>query len=534
MSKETQVITRKYVLIPEKSDSSLWEKRVYDYITSDLRSRIAFYEGQLSDSKKKEVKEKAKARLDALNEELDAFLEDPQITPKVVTNYTYGLVRTAMKEESAKKNYIVEYVKMVLVAEHAYAMDFKDRSKRINEILKYAYRKKGSKQGSLFDETELQSILGSYGIAFSQQLSRKIQDCCNKGALEGRASFPFYKEDSPFTVAKAAMGFSHDYDSYEELCEHLNDCNLYFDFGGNGKPHIARFRIDLGHGKKRKELMPTILKIYSGEWAYCGSSIQITKNKIILNLSMQIPKEKKEGLDENTVVGVALGLVQPAVCALNNDRYKRLLIGDERDLLDNKVQIQEKRRRLQKALRETSGGHGREKKLAALNRMERTEKNFTETYCHMVSKRIVEFALQNHAKYINLENLSGYNTDEFVLRNSFTYKIQLYTKYKAELYGMEVRLVNPCFNAQVCSICENWAPEQRVSRLEFVCSNPDCESHKIYKRGFTTDFNHARNAAMSTLFMEKGSVSKTSINEAAEYYGFVDDYKKYLEKIETE
>lgn len=80
MSKETQVITRKYVLIPEKSDSSLWEKRVYDYITSDLRSRIAFYEGQLSDSKKKEVKEKAKARLDALNEELDAFLEDPQIT----------------------------------------------------------------------------------------------------------------------------------------------------------------------------------------------------------------------------------------------------------------------------------------------------------------------------------------------------------------------------------------------------------------------------------------------------------------------
>lgn len=165
MSKETQVITRKYVLIPEKSDSSLWEKRVYDYITSDLRSRIAFYEGQLSDSKKKEVKEKAKARLDALNEELDAFLEDPQITPKVVTNYTYGLVRTAMKEESAKKNYIIEYVKTVLVAEHAYAMDFKDRNKRINEILKYAYRKKGSNKGSLFDETELQSILGSYGIA---------------------------------------------------------------------------------------------------------------------------------------------------------------------------------------------------------------------------------------------------------------------------------------------------------------------------------------------------------------------------------
>ena len=365
-----------------------------------------YYESQL-ESKKKEVKRNAKTRLEILNKELDAFLNNPEITQKVINNYTYGLVRTAMSEEAARKNYIIEYVKSILIAEHAYAMDFRDRNKRISQILQYAYRKKGSSKGSLFDETEIGNILGSYGIGFSQMLTRKIQDCCNKGALEGRASFPFYKEDSPFTVTKAAMGFSHEYDSYEELCEHVKDCKLYFDYGGNGKPHIARFQIDLGHGRNRDKLMATLLKVYSGEYAYCGSSIQILKNKIVLNLSLQIPKEEKDELDKDTVVGVAIGLVQPAVCALNNDQYVRLPIGDERDLLDNKLQIQERRRRLQSALRETSGGHGRKKKMQALNRIAKTESNFTETYCHMVSKRIVEFALQNNAKYINMENLSG-------------------------------------------------------------------------------------------------------------------------------
>lgn len=524
MAEKMTMITKKCVLIPERSDSLLWERRVYDFTVKDYEQRISFYESQ-PESKNKEVKRNAKIRLEILNKELDAFLDNPEITQKVINNYTYGLVRTAMSEEAARKNYIIEYVKSILIAEHAYAMDFRDRNKRISQILQYAYRKKGSSKGSLFDETEIGNILGSYGIGFSQMLTRKIQDCCNKGALEGRASFPFYKEDSPFTVTKAAMGFSHEYDSYEELCEHVKDCKLYFDYGGNGKPHIARFQIDLGHGRNRDKLMATLLKVYSGEYAYCGSSIQISKNKIVLNLSLQIPKEEKDELDKDTVVGVALGLVQPAVCALNNDQYVRLPIGDERDLLDNKLQIQERRRRLQSALRETSGGHGRKKKMQALNRIAKTEKNFTETYCHMVSKRIVEFALQNNAKYINMENLSGYNTDKFILRNSYASKIIMYTTYKAGHYGIEVRLVNPCFNAQVCSICGNWTSEQKISRTEFVCADPDCKSHTNYKKGFTADFNHARNVAMSTLFMENGSFSKKSMDEAAEYYGISEKYK---------
>lgn len=141
MSEKMTMITKKCILIPERSDSSLWERRVYDFTVKDYEQRISFYESQL-ESKKKEVRENAKKRLEALNKELDVFLENPEITQNVINNYTYGLVRTAMSEESARKNYIIEYVKSILIAEHAYAMDFKDRNKRITQILQYAYRKK--------------------------------------------------------------------------------------------------------------------------------------------------------------------------------------------------------------------------------------------------------------------------------------------------------------------------------------------------------------------------------------------------------
>ena len=57
MADSATIITRKYVLIPERSDSALWENRVREYIVSDLESRIHFYEDQLEHSKKKEVKE---------------------------------------------------------------------------------------------------------------------------------------------------------------------------------------------------------------------------------------------------------------------------------------------------------------------------------------------------------------------------------------------------------------------------------------------------------------------------------------------
>lgn len=533
-NENTVTITRKYALIPTSSERKEWHKRVYNFTIEDLARKIEYYKDKSKKEKDKEKKEEIKNKIKNFEEGLESIQNDGDFTQKMINDYTYNLVRTAMEEEARRKNYILSWIFSEMRLNRVDQMEsLKDKFKFISDTINYAYRKKGSNKGSLFDDTEINSILNAYGIAWNQELTKEIKDLVKNGALEGKVSLTNYKLDSPFTIAKTHFSFDHDYDSFEELCEHIDDsdCKMYMNYGGNcpngdNPASLARFRINLGQGKNRNELKATLLKVYSGEYQYCGSSIMISKNKIILNLSMKIPKIETE-LDENTVCGVDLGIAVPAMCALNNNMYERLAIGSADDFLRVRTKHQEQRRRLQKSLKNSNGGHGRKKKLKPLDRMNKAEAHFVETYCHMVSKRVVEFAVKNRAKYINIENLNGYDSSEFILRNWSFYKLQQYITYKAERYGIRVRKINPCFTSQICSVCGNWEPDQRKTQAKFECANEECASHDKYKYGFNADFNAARNIAMSTLFMETGEVTEKKKEEARKYYGIEEKYQKY-------
>lgn len=519
-------ITRKYALIPASSDRNKWNKRVYSFTIEDLARKIEYYSEKIKKEKGSKKKEQVETKIKDFKEQIEYIQNGGDFTRKMINDYTYNLVRTAMEEEARRKNYILSWIFSEMRLNRVDQMEsLKDKFKFISDTINYAYRKKGSNKGSLFDDTEINSILNAYGIAWNQELTKEIKELVKNGILEGKVSLINYKLDSPFTIAKTHFSFDHDYDSFEELCEHIDDpdCKMYMNYGGNcpngnNPASLARFRINLGQGKNRNELKATLLKLYSGEYQPCGSSIGISKNKIILNLSMKIPKIETE-LDENTVVGVDLGIAVPAMCALNNDIYERLVVGNIDEFLRVRTKHQEQRRRLQKSLKNSNGGHGRKKKLKSLDRMNKAETHFVETYCHMVSKRVVEFAVKNRAKYINIENLNGYDTSQFILRNWSYYKLQQYITYKAERYGIVVRKINPCYTSQVCSVCGHWEDGQRKTQASFECANPNCKSHEKYKYGFNADFNAARNIAMSTLFMETGEVTEKNKEEAREYYG---------------
>lgn len=536
---ESIVITRKYAIIPETSKRKEWNKKMKNFVEKEIESMKDYIDYIDNEIDKKNNKKKDKERLQKQKEKVvnrlnkyqryDAYIND------IVMDYTYDLIRYAMEDESRKKNYILTWMYSKMIENGVqYMSTLKEKYKFITETINYAYRARGSNKGSLFDDTEIGNILGGYGVGFSQELTKKIKDMVKNGLLDGGCSLVNYKLDAPFTVTKQTMGFSHDFDSFEELCEHIDDsdCQLYFDYGSKGLPTIARFRINLGYGKNRNELKSTLLKVYSGEYQYCGSKIGIEKNKIILYLSLKIPKVITE-LNENIVVGVDLGAAIPATCALNNNPYDRLYIGSVDDFIRIRTQLQNQRKRAQRSLKMSKGGHGRKKKLAALNRFRDKESHFVETYSHKVSKQIVDFALKHHAKYINIENLKGYDTDEFILRNWSYYKLQQYITYKAERYGIEVRKINPCYTSQVCSYCGCWEPGQRKTQKDFVCANKDCitNNKSKFKHTINADFNAARNIAMSTLFVDDSKeISKNDAKKAREYYGFSDKYEEYESK----
>ena len=369
-------------------------------------------------------------------------------------------------------------------------------------------------------------IVFSKGMPVASTVGQKVKayfgQAKKDGLFKGKVSLQNRKLDAPLWIEKATFSFYHEYETHLEFLDHLykKDLKIYMKF-----PNKIIFDVNLGNNiNKSREIRSVFKNIFEEQYEVLGSSIQIDDGTIILNLTLKIPVVEIK-LDENTVVGVDLGVAVPAFCALNNNDYVRLRIGSADDFIRMRTKLQSQRRRLQAQLKNTNGGHGRKKKLKALDRLHKNESNFVATYCHMVSRRIVDFAVKNNAKYINLECLKGYDSSEMILRNWSYYKLQQYVIQKAERYGIEVRFVNPCYTSQVCSFCGYWDKNQRKNQSDFVCSNPDCKSHnKDYY--VNADYNAARNIAKSTLFLDNSSVNKISkkhFEEAKEYYNIIEE-----------
>ncbi len=324
----------------------------------------------------------------------------------------------------------------------------------------------------------------------NRKVNQDFSIALKNGLAKGDRIITNYKRKNPLLTNARALKFYHEYDSYNDFLDKLFKPDLEVFIKWVNK---IRFKIIFGNLHKSHELRCVIQNIFEEVYKVQGSSIQFDKTgkKIILNLSLAIPKKRME-LDENIVVGVDLGVAIPAVCALNNDEHAREFIGSKDDFLRVRTRIQSQKRRLQKGLKFTSGGHGRNKKLKPLKKFEDYEKNFVQTYSHMVSKHVVDFAVKHNAKYINVEDLEGYNSSDFILRNWSYYKLQQYIAYKAGIYGIEVRKVNPYHTSQNCSCCGHWEKGQRIDQVHFKC--------KVCGAELNADFNAAKNIAKSKDF----------------------------------
>ena len=150
----TTTIVRKYALIPERSDRKEWHKRIYDFTISDLTEKVDYYKGKLKKEKDKKKKEQIKTKIRNLEVGLEDIQGGEEFTQKMIDDYTYNLVRTAMEEEARRKNYILSWIFSEMRLNRVDQMEsLKDKFEFISNTINYAYRKKGSNKGSLFDDT---------------------------------------------------------------------------------------------------------------------------------------------------------------------------------------------------------------------------------------------------------------------------------------------------------------------------------------------------------------------------------------------
>lgn len=355
-------------------------------------------------------------------------------------------------------------------------------------------------------------------------VKKKLDTAYEAGLNYGKVSLPSFRDNGPMFVQKdlvlpdtyvgkgkrSSAGFHNPYDSMDELYQALtkkSDPGIKLKFANK-----IVFDVVFGNPYNGAGLRLDMWKVFSGAYQVCDSKIGIDKdNKIQLYLSVK-EAVKQNVLIETRVCGVDLGMVVPATCALNDNLYRHSYIGCFDELIAFRAKKQCMRQRIQSQLKNSRGGHGRKKKLAALEKYEKYISNYAKTYNHKIAKQVVEFAVKNQCAYIQLEDLSGIkkqkNKDEKskdferILDNWSVFDLQQDIIYKAKREGIKIRFVKPEYTSQTCSVCgmRGMRPKQDV----FICSNPDCKCNEIYekfnKKCFA-DFNAAKNIAMSTNYV---------------------------------
>lgn len=191
-----------------------------------------------------------------------------------------------------------------------------------------------------------------------QKVKAYFKQAQKDGLFKGKVSLQNRKLTAPLWIERQQFSFYYPYETYQEFLDHLykKDCEIHMKFV-NG----IVFKVVLGNNiSKSREICNVFQKIFEEEYIPRGSSIQFDNTSIILNLSLQIPKQETE-LNEDTVVGVDLGIAVPAYCALNNNKYQRSAIGYADDFIRVRTKIQAQRKRLQSNIKYSNGGHGRKK-----------------------------------------------------------------------------------------------------------------------------------------------------------------------------
>jgi len=296
----------------------------------------------------------------------------------------------------------------------------------------------------------------------------------------GNKTIRTYKKGMPAPISQISMTFNKD------------SSNIYYFTWKATRNEIIKFKIILRNDNGNYS--STLDKIINMEIKQSISSIQFKKNKFFLNLCVNDVK-KKIGLNPNICVGVDLGINTPAYVATN--KKATVALGDKNDFFKVRMAIQRKKRKAQKNAIMSKGGHGRKRKMKAVNRNSDLEKNFVKTYNHKISKEIIKFALQENAGVIKLELLKGFGENKkksLILRNWSYFELQQYIKYKAEQIGITVKFVDPYHTSQICSKCGHFEPNQRNKKSNiFTCGK--CNTK------LNGDMNAARNIARSEKYV---------------------------------
>ncbi|ETN96384.1 hypothetical protein [Zhouia amylolytica] len=179
-------------------------------------------------------------------------------------------------------------------------------------------------------------------------------------------------------------------------------------------------------------------RLLKGEIKLCTSHIKLQKGKIFWLAVFEIEKEK-HCLRPEIIAEASLSLEYPIVVKTGK---KRLTIGTKEEFLYRRLAIQAARKRAKIGATYCKSGHGRKRKIKAIDKFYKVESNYISQRLHVYSRRLIDFCVKHQAGTLLLlnqeEKISVAKEEKFVLRNWSYYELISKIKYKAEKAGIEL------------------------------------------------------------------------------------------------
>lgn len=338
-------------------------------------------------------------------------------------------------------------------------------------------------------------MAGNCGMRVKKDFSTALKN----GLAKGERNLPFYKRNYPLLAPSRFLRF---YTTKEEFMDDggiFREREIYAIKFVNG----INFKVVIGGSGKRDWFLPSLLNSIISEpdnYHVCDSKIQIVKGgKLILNLTVKINKEiEKYEPVKGRVMGLALGYDKCLTAALS-DSDEVFTIGDnlKESIVEKRIQIQEYNRSLQKSLRYTQGGHGRNRKLRKFNERGSYESNIVRNFNHILSNQVVEFAQKHKVETIIIEDVNKDMLEAYpvLLRNWSYYQLTQFITYKAERTGSIIVKTSESKDAPRIACCKcgckledkDIIPKEIewCNELSFIC--PSCNEQIDYS------YNKAKN-----------------------------------------
>lgn len=283
---------------------------------------------------------------------------------------------------------------------------------------------------------------------------------------KGQKAAPSYKANQPIEVRNQAIKLFNSDGTRTIVCSLLSQ---------EGKLHYklsdGRFCFKVVNAKSYQT---TIFdRCVSGEYKVAGSKLMYNqkKNQWFINLGFTFTPNTAT-MNPNICVGVDLGIANVFYAAVNIGADAIYAPGSEIVKFRNCV---EKRRddlkRSRKFASPGNCGHGRKKRMEAVDKLGEKISNFRNTKNFTYAKQIVEYAVKNGAGCIQMEDLTAIKDKKNAkfLKNWTYYDLQTKIINKAAEFGIKVVKVSPQYTSQRCSCCGHISSKNRKGQADFCC-----------------------------------------------------------------